>query len=90
MNEKPKRSFGGGKRREPERGERCMIGTRVTPAVKKRIEEAAAASGRSQAQEIEFRLEKSFMQEDAFADLRRVVTEAMAITGKRRKRWLVK
>ena len=46
-----------------EEGERVGIGFRVTPALKTKIEAAATKSGRSQSQEIEIRLERSFGHE---------------------------
>ena len=46
--------------RTPEPGERVGIGFKVTPALKAAIEAACAKSGRSQSQEIELRLERSF------------------------------
>jgi hypothetical protein len=45
-------------------GARNSLGLRVTADLKKRLEERAAASGRSQSQEAEFRLEQSFRQDD--------------------------
>ena len=45
----------------PVEGERNSLGLRVTAQLKAKLEEAAAASGRSQSQEAEFRLERSFM-----------------------------
>ena len=41
-------------------GVRIPISIRVTPALKRRIDKATAISGRSQTQEIEFRIEQSF------------------------------
>ncbi len=41
-------------------GERVMLGLRVTPELKRQLDEAARGSGRSQSQEAEFRLERSF------------------------------
>jgi hypothetical protein len=54
------KGFGGRPRREPEPGERVSLGLRVTPDMKRRLDEAAAKSGRSQSQEAELRLERSF------------------------------
>lgn len=54
------------KRGRPPKGEdakRYAVGIRTTRETKTMIEEAAAASGRSMAQEIEYRLERSFHQE---------------------------
>ena len=54
------RNFGGRPGREPQAGERVHLGIRVTPEMKRRLEEASAGNGRSQSQEAEFRLERSF------------------------------
>ncbi|HWA21528.1 MAG TPA: TraY domain-containing protein [Caulobacterales bacterium] len=48
--------------------ERVPLGLRVTPATKKRLDEAATASGRSQSQEAEMRLEQTFNAENAVFD----------------------
>ena len=45
-------------------GERFQLGIRVTPDLKRRLDAAAEAGGRSQSQEAEFRLERSFDHED--------------------------
>jgi TraY domain len=50
----------------PEGNERVMLGLRVTADIKRRLDAAAAASGRSQSQEAELRIERSFEGEDAF------------------------
>jgi len=54
----PKRT--GRPRRDPLPGERVPLGLRVTPQMKKMLEAAADASGRSQSQEAEHRLEMAF------------------------------
>src|ERR1700682_4951258 len=59
----PKRR-GGWPKREPEPGERVAMSFRVTPALKKRLDEAAQLSGRSLTQEIEFRLDGTFLEQD--------------------------
>jgi hypothetical protein len=41
-----------------------MLGLRVTPTIKQRLDAAAKSNGRSQAQEAEFRLEQTFLIED--------------------------
>lgn len=46
-----------------QRGPRVMVGTRLSAELKQRIEEAMQQSGRSQAQEIELRLEQSFYKQ---------------------------
>jgi hypothetical protein len=47
-----------------EEGERVMIGCRVSAEIKNRLDEAAQKSGRSQAQELELRLQQSFAADD--------------------------
>jgi hypothetical protein len=44
----------------PGPGERVKLGLRVTPQLKQRLDAAAEQNGRSQSQEAEFRLERSF------------------------------
>lgn len=56
------------KRGRPTVGERVPLGLRVTPEFKKRLDEAAAASGRSQSQEAEKRLESTFQAEHVVYD----------------------
>jgi hypothetical protein len=47
-------------------GKRYPLNMRTTKETRERLERAAAASGRSLAQEVEYRLEKSFSEEDVF------------------------
>ena len=61
-----RKNFGGRRKREPEAGERVHAGLRVTPDLKGRIERAAAKSGRSLSQEMEFRIERSLSLDAAF------------------------
>ena len=49
-------------------GERVPLGLRVTTETKKRLNEAAKASGRSLSQEAEFRLEQTFKAQNAVFD----------------------
>lgn len=49
-------------------GQRIMVGTRLSPELKRRLDEAIQQSGRSQAQEIELRLEQSFRKQDLLGD----------------------
>jgi hypothetical protein len=60
---KAKNRGGRPRRRKIKPGDRVPIGLRVTPQMKARIDSAATDSGRSQSQEIEMRLERSFSQE---------------------------
>ncbi len=52
----------------PVEGARTSLGLRVTAQLKRRLDQAAAHSGRSQSQEAEFRLEQSFDRQDLFTD----------------------
>jgi uncharacterized protein (DUF1778 family) len=54
-------------------GKRYPLNMRTTKAVRDRLEAAARASGRSLTQEVEFRLEQSFLT----ADMREFITEAV-------------
>jgi hypothetical protein len=54
--------------RPPSPGERVPLGLRVTKELKARLDRAAEASGRSQSQEAEFRLESTFNAENAVID----------------------
>ena len=47
---------------------RKTTSTRITPEARARLEQVAAQSGRSLAQEIEFRLERSFTIDEGFGD----------------------
>jgi Mn-containing catalase len=47
-----------------------MIGCRVSAEIKNRLDEAAQKSGRSQAQELELRLQQSFEMEDMMQFMR--------------------
>jgi hypothetical protein len=50
----------------PTPGERVSLGLRVTADMKGRLDRAAAENGRSQSQEAEYRLERSFSDERLF------------------------
>jgi len=63
---------GGWPTRAPDPGERVQLSFRVTPTIKKQLDEAAEASGRSLAQETELRLETSFRD-------RQLLEEALAL-----------
>ena len=52
------KTFGNGKRRP--------LNMRTTPALRAKIEQAAEESGRSLVQEVEYRLERSFWEEEAW------------------------
>ena len=66
---KERKSRGGRPGREPEPGERVKLGLRVTPEVKRLLDGAAERSGRSQSQEAEFRLERSFDRTDLLSEV---------------------
>ncbi len=58
------------KAKRPKRVDRRKTtSTRITPETRARLEEGAAQSGRSLAQEIEFRLERSFAEEKSQAEI---------------------
>ena len=52
----------------PTPGERVPLSLRVTADLKRKIDSAHEMSGRSQSQEAEYRLERSFSLDDAFDD----------------------
>jgi hypothetical protein len=56
--------------KKPNEGERVSLGLRVTAELKRQLDAAAAASGRSQSQEAEFRIESSFASDERRSDLR--------------------
>lgn len=62
------KSRGGRPGRKIEPGERAALGLRVTPELKTRLDRAAKESGRSQSQEAELRLERSFEREGLLAE----------------------
>jgi len=55
----------GAKARGPYENKRAVLTTRITGKTRKALENAAAMSGRSLSQEIEHRLERSFLVEDS-------------------------
>jgi len=54
--------------KEPEAGERVPLGLRVTATLKRQLDSAAEMSGRSQSQEAEFRLERSFAEQHSMIE----------------------
>ncbi len=50
--------------KHPTEGKRIPLGLRVTAQIKQRLDDAAAKNGRSQSQEAELRLERSFERQD--------------------------
>jgi hypothetical protein len=50
-------------------GERVAVLSRTTREMRQRLEEAAAKSGRSLGQEVEYRLESTFQREDLFYEV---------------------
>jgi hypothetical protein len=64
--EKKKRGRPG---RKIQPGERVPLSLRVTPETKARLDQASTASGRSQSQEAELRLERSFREEELLPQL---------------------
>jgi hypothetical protein len=53
----------------PKADERVSLGLRVTADIKRRLDEAAERSGRSQSQEAEFRLERSFERQTLLREI---------------------
>ena len=53
----------------------ASMGFRPTPEIRQRLEAAAQENGRSMSQEIEHRLERSFIMEDVDSYLTRVFAE---------------
>lgn len=65
--------------RAPKPGERRVsLGLRVTADIKRKLDEAAVASGRSQSQEAELRIERSFEHDDLKRVMREALLEAVA------------
>jgi predicted transcriptional regulator len=50
-------------------GKRVSLGLKVTPEIKARLDEAARANGRTQSQEAEYRLERSFERQDLLPEI---------------------
>ena len=70
----------------PRPGERVSLGLRVTADIKSKLDEAARHSARSQSQEAEFRLERTFADDDRLGgprlvELLEAMASAMRITG---------
>jgi hypothetical protein len=63
-------------------GERVSLGLRVTADLKGKLDQAMAASGRSQSQEAEFRIEQSFAEQ-------RSLLEALDLAYGRELAWLL-
>ena len=68
MSKKPK-NFGGRPKTPGKVDERVHLGFRVTPQLKERLEQTAKNLGRSQSQEAEMRLERSFDRADLLAEI---------------------
>jgi hypothetical protein len=58
-----------------------MLGLRVTPEMKQRLDAAAQQSGRSQSQEAEFRLERSFERQDLLPELLTAACGSKEVAG---------
>jgi hypothetical protein len=72
--------------KKPAAGERAPLGLRVTAEIKQKLDAAAAKSGRSQSQEAELRLERSFAEERTgpeMRDLMDVIRSGFAFVAKR-------
>ena len=72
----------------PTPGKRVALGLKVTSEIKQRLDEEARKSGRTQSQQAELMLERSFTQEDAFGgaatrQIAYLMAAAFAIAGQR-------
>src|SRR6476646_5919215 len=67
MTEGPRRT--GRPTKPPPPGKRASLGLKVTGEIKQRLEAAARASGRTQSQEAESRLERSFQEQQLLPQL---------------------
>lgn len=56
-------------------GKRIALLCRTTPDLRRQLEDAAAASGRSLSQEAEYRLQRSFDQEALVRELAKVLKD---------------
>jgi hypothetical protein len=78
----------------PGDGKRHPLGIRTTARLARLIEEAARESGRSVAQEIEYRLEKSFLETEPWGGARSMAAfhslaaQAIIFSGEHPERWL--
>ncbi len=61
-------------------GQRAPLGLKVTPEIKQRLDQVAKANGRTQSQEAEARLERSFREEDLLAEIREMVRTELCQT----------
>lgn len=68
-----KRARMGRPTKPPSPGERVSLGLRVTADIKRKLDEAAEQSGRSQSQEAELRLERSFELEHFEASIAEMI-----------------
>lgn len=58
-----------GSERKSEGGKRYPLNMRTTKETRERLEQAALASGRSLAQEVEFRIEQSFLKQSLLSEV---------------------
>ena len=63
-----RKKIGGPPKRQPKPGEKAAITLRMAPDLKRRLDAAAEGNGRSQSQEAEFRLERSFDRNDLLSE----------------------
>lgn len=64
-----------------EPGRKVSLGLKVTPAIKDRLEQSAHEAGRTQSQEAEYRLERSFDRQNLLNELRTLLAEALTNHG---------
>ena len=65
--------------KKPKAGERVPLGLRVTAEIKRKLDAAAEDAGRSQSQEAELRLERSFEWEEARGTVQQWMAEACSV-----------
>jgi hypothetical protein len=65
---KAPKKFGAPPKKNPKPGERVALSLRMTPELKSKLDAAAEQGGRSQSQEAEFRLERTFQYNELLED----------------------
>lgn len=61
----------------PGEGKRFPLNTRTTKVLRDWMDAASKASGRSLSQEVEYRLERSFMEQDFAEQIRRIIHDEL-------------
>lgn len=81
MDKRPRRI--GRPTKQPAPGKRASLGLKVTADIKRRLDAAARANGRTQSQEAEVRLEQSFRDEYLLQQILRAVGRECAEVSER-------